>query len=327
MPLLWLIAIGRAQMEVGVVERGAQLLLSSGSPYQPNPHAVPDFNPYLPGMSLFGIPHALFGDSVFTSARVWSLLGFLAAVIAAVRVSAKSGAGVPANCARVTGVLWLIACPVVALPLAIGGVDPPVVALICLTLAYSQRGHAGRAGLVLGVAAALKGTAWPALPVVIAVLAVRHGRRAALRCAAAASGIAVLAVLPALLRDSGAFYENAILYPFGLSDTKSSAESPLLGHLIVSVVPNGEAVTMALILLSAVGLGMSLLVRPPRNTVAAANRLALGLGLIIMLSPATRVGYAIYPLILLTWPRFAVGLSRGTRPCLRDHPERTTVSG
>ncbi|WP_208900003.1 glycosyltransferase 87 family protein [Streptomyces incarnatus] len=314
-PLLYLTVISKEQMEVGVVERAADLLFASGNPYNPAPHVVRDFNPYLPGMALFGIPHMLFGDAPFTSARLWFLAGFLAAVAAAIRVLAggrDGGAGrigTPRGVTGTTGVWWLCACPVVALPLTIGGVDPPVIGLMCLALAFTQRGDAARAGLALGAAAALKWTAWPAIPVLVAVLAVRGGRRAAVRCAAGAVGVAVLAVVPVALAFSDAFYRNVVLYPFGLGPTASSAQSPLLGHLIAVLVPHGDAVTMALIALSAAGVGLSLLIRPPSSAVAGADRLALGLILAIVLSPATRIGYAIYPIVLLTWPRFTAALT------------------
>ncbi|WP_234377098.1 glycosyltransferase 87 family protein [Streptomyces sp. TP-A0356] len=316
-PLVYLTVISKEQMEVGVVERAADLLFASGTPYHPTPHVVRDFNPYLPGMALFGIPHMLFGESPFTSARLWFLVGFLAAVAGAIRVltnGRETDAGrvsTPRGVTGRTGVLWLIACPVVALPLTIGGVDPPVIGLMCLALAFTQRGDAGRAGLALGAAATLKWTAWPAIPVLVAVLAVRGGQRTAAKCAAGTVGIAVLAVLPSALADTGAFYRNVVLYPLGLGPTASSAQSPLLGHLITVLVPHGKAVTMALIVLSAAGVGLSLLIRPPRSAVSGADRLALGLTLAIVLSPATRIGYAIYPIILLTWPRFAAALSAG----------------
>lgn len=323
-PLLYLMVIGKAQMEVGVVQRAADLLFSSEAPYNAAPHAVRDFNPYLPGMVLFGIPHLLFGDTPFTSARLWFLVGFLMAVAGAVRVLTRGGGlgtGPEAAVRGVTGLtgaLWLIACPVVALPLTIGGVDPPVVGLLCLALAFTQRGHAGRAGLALGAAAALKWTAWPAIPVIVAVLAVRGGKRAAFACATAATGLAVLTIVPAALLDISAFYQNVVLYPLGLGPTASSAQSPLLGHLIVLLVPHGRTVTVTLIALSAVGVGVSLLVRPPQTTVAAADRLALGLLLAIALSPATRIGYAIYPIVLIAWSRFAARLSTD-RPAAHHH--------
>ncbi|MBZ6226289.1 glycosyltransferase family 87 protein [Streptomyces olivaceus] len=332
-PLLYLTAIGRAQMEVGVVERAADLLFSSGTPYNSAPHAVRDFNPYLPGMALFGIPHMLFGVNPLSSARLWSLVGFLAAVTCAVSVLTKSqhthtdpADETARRAVAWTGALWLIACPVVALPLAIGGVDPPVIALICLALANTRRGHTVYAGLAIGAACALKWTAWPAVPVIVAVFAATAGKRVALTCAAVATTIAVLTILPAALVDGSAFYQNAVLYPFGLGHTASSAQSPLLGHLITSLVPDGRTITMALIVLSAMGIGISLLVHPPRTTTAAADRLALGLILAILLSPATRIGYAIYPVVLVIWPRFAGFLSTTPHEVEPPHQRQTLKS-
>ncbi|MEU8825318.1 glycosyltransferase 87 family protein [Streptomyces sp. NPDC048636] len=303
LPLVWLTAVGKAQMEVGVVERGAHLLLSSGSPYQETPHEVRDFNPYLPGMSLFGIPHALFGDGLLASARCWLVLGFLAVLFGAGRIVKKGGSSTAGRRAPGSWALWLTACPLVALPLAIGGVDPPVVALVCLALTCAHFGLPGRAGLALGAAAALKWTAWPAVPVVIILLAGRGGGRDAVKCATGAAGAALAAVLPVALADGRGFMENVVRYPFGLSDTPSTAASPLPGRLIATGLPHGKAVAVALLVLAALAIGMSLLLRPPRHAIAAADRLTMGLTLAIALAPASRVGYAIYPILLLAWPR------------------------
>ncbi|MFD9123553.1 glycosyltransferase 87 family protein [Kitasatospora sp. NPDC059571] len=303
LPLVYLTASGRAQMEVGVIERGAHLLLSSGSPYQDTPYEVSDFNPYLPGMSLFGVPHALLGDGMLTSARCWLVMGFLTILFSAGRMAGRGGSDTAGGTAPAVWVLWLTACPPVALPLALGGVDPPVVALLCLALTCAHLGLSGRTGLALGAAAALKWTAWPALPVVIALLAARRGSRDAIRCGTGAAGVALAAVLPFALIDRQGFWENVVRYPFGLSDTPSTAASALPGRLIVTFLPHGKAVSMALLVLAAASIAASLLVHPPRHVVAAADRLTLGLGLAIMLAPASRVGYVIYPTLLLAWSR------------------------
>ncbi|MEV0575236.1 MULTISPECIES: glycosyltransferase 87 family protein [unclassified Streptomyces] len=300
-PLVWLTAVGLQQMEVGVVERSAQHFLETGTPYLSHPVAVRDFNPYLPGMALFGLPHALFGAGMFSSARLWSLAGFVAALAAAVAVLVK---GRPqARRTAVTGAAWIAACPVVALPLAIGGVDPVVVAFVLLALAYAHRGRSMGAGLALGAAAILKWTAWPAIPVIVVLLAATKGSRAARTAAAVAVAVAALAVVPPLLTDPHAFVDNAVLYPFGLSDTASTAASPLLGALLSAVLPHGKTIAVALIGIGAIAVAMSLIVQPPKTTAAAAHRLALGLTIAILLSPATRIGYAVYPLTLLIWAR------------------------
>lgn len=56
LPLALLIVLGGAQSEVGVVEHSGALLLHTGSPYPAHPTTLDDYNPYLPGMALFGLP-------------------------------------------------------------------------------------------------------------------------------------------------------------------------------------------------------------------------------------------------------------------------------
>ena len=70
----------------------------------------------------------------------------------------------------------------IAFPLAVGITDPPVIALMFLTLALIARPSGlFRAATALGVACAMKATAWPAVPVFAAALAARHGARSAWR--------------------------------------------------------------------------------------------------------------------------------------------------
>ncbi len=48
-------------------------------------------------------------------------------------------------------------------------------------------------------------------------------------------------------------------------------------------------------------IAISLVARPPRTVPSAVWRLAIGLSLMFMLTPATRFGYFIYPASLLLW--------------------------
>ncbi|MFI6373750.1 FkbM family methyltransferase [Streptomyces sp. NPDC050546] len=324
-PLVFLVADGARQMEVTVVERSGSLLLDSGSPYVPDPAELRDYNPYLPGMALFGLPHATLGDVPLADARLWFALVSLGAMGLAALVSGGSrpagpGSPLPRTVSRPArrgasrSLLWLAATPAVALPLAVGGVDLPVIALMCLALALAGRGRAVAAGLALGAAAALKWTAWPLLPVGLALLAVTAGRRAAVRAGAAAVALAVLAVLPAVLAGPGAFAEHVLLFPLGEGGTGSPATSPLPGHLLATYVPGGFALAVAALALSAVAMAVSLVTRPPRTTVAAADRLALGLGIAMCLIPATRFGYVVYPLVLFGWFRLVPAGRRPARP-------------
>ncbi|MCQ4193569.1 glycosyltransferase 87 family protein [Streptomyces parvulus] len=272
-PLAGLVAAGLAQSEVAVVERSGQLLRATGSPYLSAPVAVGDFNPYLPGMAVFGV---LPGD-----ARWW-LGGVCAACLAGVGLGRAA----------------LLACPLVALPFAVGGVDLPVVGLMCLGVVLAGRGRPGRAGLALGAAAALKWTAWPALPVALVLVTAARGGRSALRYAATGSGTAAAVVLPFVLLDPAGFQRNVVAFPLGLTSAASPAESPLPGRLLASYVPGGTVIALVLLAAAALLTGVSLVLRPPGTAPAAAARLALGLALATALMPATRFGYLVYPLVL-----------------------------
>ncbi|WP_078916194.1 glycosyltransferase 87 family protein [Streptomyces viridochromogenes] len=302
-PLALVIAVGAAQSEVHVVEHSGGLLLDSGSPYVPHPADLDDYNPYLPGMALFGIPHALFGGAPIADARVWFSAVFLVSMLVAARRAGCNSPGAEGkSCARAA--LLLAAFPAVALPLVVGGVDLPVIGLMCLGLALAGRGGSGTAaGLAMGAAAALKWTAWPLLPVGLVLLAVTAGRRAALRAGAVAVLVAALAVVPVALADPHAFVEHVVLFPLGEGDVRSPAASPLPGYLLATYVPGGSVLAMAALAAAAVGVAVSLAVRPPRTVVAAADRLAIGLGLAMCLIPATRFGYLVYPLVLAAWFR------------------------
>ncbi|MFF8834177.1 glycosyltransferase 87 family protein [Streptomyces sp. NPDC015130] len=291
-PLVSSVAAGTGQLEVAVVERSGRLLLTTGSPYVSDPTAVGDFNPYLPGTALFG---ALPGDPR------WWLGGVFVAALAA------------AGLHRV----GLLACPLIALPFAVGGTDLPVAGLMCLGIVLAGRGRPGRAGLVLGAAAALKWTAWPALPVALALLAAgRGGGRSVPRYAAAALSTAAVAVLPIALSDPSGLYRNAVAFPLGLTGTASPAASPLPGRLLAEHVPGGTSIALALLVVSALFMAVSLVVRPPATTRSAAARLALGLGLAMSLMPSTRFGYLVYPLTLGA----LAYATRGRRSTTKDAP-------
>src|SRR5260370_11520147 len=75
-PLFWNAATGRRQPEVSVINRSAAQLVHHHSPYQTvaslaTAHDPNAYNPYLPVMSLFGVPRALFGPGVITDPRLW----------------------------------------------------------------------------------------------------------------------------------------------------------------------------------------------------------------------------------------------------------------
>ena len=65
-PLGWLATQGRQQPEVSVITRSAELLVNHGTPYLSTvalaaTHNPNSYDPYLPVMTLFGLPRALAG--------------------------------------------------------------------------------------------------------------------------------------------------------------------------------------------------------------------------------------------------------------------------
>jgi hypothetical protein len=317
-PLCWLAATGRGMPEVGVVAHSAELLVKHGRPYTPAARLGADvngYNPYLPGMTLFGLPRALFGGGLATDPRVWDAAVFAAAFAAALRLAGRPGpAGRPGNLAgnaagagAIRRTAAIASSPLIAFPLAVSGNDLPVIGLIGLGLALAARPDLGRppcpawAGVTLGAAAALKATAWPALLVVGVLVLTRDGRAAAARFAGASAAVLAVIVGPILAVEPGALLANTIAFPLGLSQAHSPAASPLPGHLIAATGPAGHLAVIALMAAGAAVLCVMLAVRPPRTAVAAAGYLALTLTTAFTLAPATRWGYFVYPLALGGW--------------------------
>ena len=190
--------------------------------------------------------------------------------------------------------------PVIALNLVVITTDPPVLALMLLSLALAARpSWAVRAGLVLGAACALKVTAWPEGPVLAAMFWSRDGARAAGRFMASSvvtAAVLIAATAPALFAQPATIIQNAVLFPLGLTRYKTPAASLLPGHLLASTGPVGHLLSVALLAAAAIAFLVSLVIRPPRGVRAAALRLALGLAVIFTVGPNDRFGYFVYPL-------------------------------
>jgi Glycosyltransferase family 87 len=301
-PLAWMATTGAGQPEIDVITHSAALLLHHGTPYQGTAtlaatRDVYAYNPYLPALAVFGLPHALFGGGLLTDPRLWFGLVFVIAFGGALSV-----ASVP-HPWRWTALIT--ASPLIAFPLATGGDDLPVLALMCLGLALlgtgSTRSRPAAAGLVLGLTAAMKATAWPAVAVALALVAARDGRRGTAWFAASALGVVAVADGPVLATQPGAMVVNTILFPLGLTRIKSPAASVLPGHLIAQAWSGGHWVAIALVVISGLTVAGSLIARPPRDGLAAAWRLVAGLTLMFSFAPASRVGYFVYPLGLAAW--------------------------
>jgi len=297
---MWLMAADRLQQpEVQVIDKSAAMLLSRGTPY-PGPamlaatHNPNVFDPYLPALTAFGIPRVLLGFSPVTDPRIWFGAGFVVVFGAALVLAGAR------DVARWTALVT--ASPVIALSLTVGGTDVPVLACMCLGLALLwRRPRPVAAGLALGVAAAMKATAWPALAVAAVLLLARDGRRAAVSMSATALLVVAAVVGPVAVAGPRSLVQNTIEFPLGLTRIKSAAVSPLPGRLLAETGHTGHLVAVALLALAGLAVIASLVTRPPRTVPAATWYLIIGLTAMFVLAPATRFGYFVYPVGLFAW--------------------------
>ena len=339
-PLLWLSVAYPLEDGMMVIDRSAALLLHHGSPYLAADQVTSwlSYNPYLPVMTLFGLPSAAGIGGLAGNSGVWIAVGTVIPLAASFWIAVPARGDDPpcpprrGNHRRDDALLATavaVASPVVGLNLAVITTDPPVLALILLALALAARPEpaprSGRsswitgitgAGVALGVACDLKSTAWLAVPVLAAMVAARDGARAAWRFVAAVA-VTVVVLIAALapaaltsLREADALVQNSVLFPLGLTHDKTPAESLLPGHLLTALGPAGHVASVGLLLAAGLGIAISLVIRPPRDVPAAAWRLAVGLTLMFLLGPQVRFGYFIYPLGLVGWLAL-VGASPG----------------
>jgi len=313
-PMIWLVVRSPATADVSVVTRSAILLLRNGSPYLSAGQLATwkAYNPYLPAMAIFGLPWAAGLPGAIGDPRPWLVAASAVLFAVAFWMGAPHRAAGCGACRRaaVWCAVFAVASPVLALSLAVGITDPPVIALTCLALACVARSPRlpAVAGLAVGVACAMKATAWPALAVIAAMLVARDGGRVAARFAGVsvvttAGLIAVTA--PALLATPAALLQNTVLYPLGMTLHKTPAASPLPGHLLADTGWAGHLAAVGLLVAAALAVAVSLAARPPADVPAAASRLAIALALMFLLAPATRFGYFAYPVALLGWSALA----------------------
>jgi hypothetical protein len=319
-PLVWLATHEPVTPDALVVARSGVLLVHHGTPYLQSAALARGgwiaYNPYLPVMAIFGLPKALGLPGLLADPRPWLAGVTFLILLAAFRISRISRIGdLPVTSLGLAALA--ISSPVMAFPLAEGITDPPVIALTCLALALLIRyGGGWRPAVALGVVCAMKYTAWPALAVLVVMVIVSDGRRAAAKFTATALGTAIgltAALAPAGILHPAAIVANTVAYPLGLTAARSPAASPLPGHLLASLGPAGHAAAIALLLLAGAALVASLIIAPPRTPAEAARRIALGLTALFALSPATRFGYFCYPLALYGWVALAGYRARGLR--------------
>ncbi|HXQ58922.1 MAG TPA: glycosyltransferase 87 family protein [Acidimicrobiales bacterium] len=293
----------------------------SAPPGQP---AYDVYNPYLPLMSLFGLPSSTKAPRRLTDARVvFSLITILVVVAALALCRGPTGP-------RVLALQAMTVFPTAALPLATGGDDVPIAALLLLGLILLQRRRPLAAGIILGIAASMKITAWPLALLALLVATDRdgnRGRRPSLTFVGGLALVMVPSILPTFVGNPAAFIDNVVRFPLGLAGITSPASSPLLGHAIVSWFPGIHR--LFTVVVAAVGgiVLLFVLVRHRPRTAADLSRL-LGwvMTIAILVAPATRIGYLLYPIDFFIFSWLLRSEDVGSPMVSLDEPARHEVA-
>lgn len=302
---------GFAQPEVPVIERAAIDIVKFGSPYQsywrnghlvnPVPHipSYESFFPYFPLMSVFGLPHAEADtSSPLSDARVvMTVMTMLTggAALLLLRASRRQ---------KIRVAQFLVALPTGALFLATGGDDMPILALSLLGVVALQRRANHVAGISLGLAAAMKLTAWPLALGALLVARDAQDRSAWRRIALWIASIVLVTILPFAVSSPFAFLSNVLAFPLGLAHVASPAASPLPGHLLTVLwAPIGHLLTPLTLLVGGYFAAKYSRRHWPINLSQLLAMLAAFSAVLICAASATRVGYVIYPLNFALWSR------------------------
>jgi hypothetical protein len=310
-------AAAHVQPEVPVVEQAGQRAAHGLDPYHASVRdgravstvkgepTYESFYPYLPLMTIFGLPSSLHASLRLTDARVAFSGVTLIVVLLALSLFKWPGER------KVRSLQVLTVLPTAALLLATGGDDMPILAFLLLAMVLAQRRKPGWAGIVLGVVSAMKFTAWPLA--ILALFAARDasGRRAPGRMAFGMVAVAGPVVAPFLILNPHVFVVNVILFPLGLSGVASPAASPLPGHLLVDAFP----VMHHVLPIAACALGGTVLVRhlvrhTPANPAQVCTLGGWVLLIAILVAPATRIGYLVYPINFFLWGFMFKGADR-----------------
>jgi hypothetical protein len=300
---------GDAQPEIGVIERSGKLLAKGEDPYRAydkHGHLVNEirglpafesFFPYFPLMGVFGLPAADTHKSEgLTDARIiMTLMTLLASgwALALLRLTKKQ---------KIRVAQVLIALPTGALFLSTGGDDMPILALLLLGVAALQRRQTNLAGISLGLAAAMKLTAWPMAAGALLVTRNKEERSTWKRLLLWIGAIVLVTTVPFVIRAPAAFMANVFAFPLGLAGVSSPAASALPGHILTTWIPAlGHVLAPVSFLIG--GYFATKYVRRhwPLSLSQLLGLMSVTFALMMCVASATRIGYIIYPLNLALW--------------------------
>jgi hypothetical protein len=297
------------QPEVTAVEVGGQDLVKGQDPYHkiytdthpvkyhaPGEPDTPGFLPYLPLMAVLGIPSDIWPNNGLSDARIFFCVTTLAVTALALYLCRAN------ERRKIRALQALIILPLASLPLATGGDDIPVVAFLLLAMVLAQRRRPFASGIVLGIASAMKFTAWPVAALALFAARDRNGERKPLRMLAGLLVVAVPTIFPFALRGPIALIDDVVLFPLGLSAIPSTAASALPVHELVHAFPAlSRVLPLSIGLVLAVILARYLYKRTPSTVAQVCNISGVVMLALILLAPNPRVGYLLYPINFFVW--------------------------
>jgi hypothetical protein len=291
------------QSEAIITEEAARTLLDGRDPYvetyedgplSARPIGTTTHYAYFPGMWVYGVPSAVLGRSALTDARIWFAVGAVIAFVLAVRRWRPRF--------QLRAALPLFVLPTGALLAATGGDDLPVLALLLLAAALALDERDVGAGIAMGLACATKQPSFLALAFLAVAVARSSGRAAATRMVGIALSIAAIVIIPLAVWDPSAFLEDAIKFPLGIGATATAAGTPTLGSALLAIAGPLKPVVAVGLVLAILAIGMWVLVlRPPETVGEGMSHLAWFFGAGIVLAPAARIGYLVFPVDFALW--------------------------
>jgi hypothetical protein len=298
-----------AQPEAGVIARAGQLIGKGEDPYRAYDHdghlvnAIPgdpafeSFFPYFPLMGVFGLPYAEThkGKGLTDPRIIMTLMSIIVSgwALALLRVTREQ---------KIRVAQLLVALPTGALFFATGGDDMPILALLLLAVAALQRRQSNLAGISLGLAAAMKLTAWPMAAGALLVTRDPEGRSTWKKVFAWVAAIVIVTTVPFAVRQPLAFMSNVFAFPLGLAGVKSPAASALPGHILTTWLPVlGHVLAPVAFLIGGFFATKYARRHWPLTLSQMLGLLAIVFLGLICVASATRVGYVIYPLNLWLW--------------------------
>jgi hypothetical protein len=322
------VAGSHQQPEVVTVEVGGQDLVRGQDPYIPLvklPHPVKyhapgepnyaGFLPYLPVMAVLGIPSEIWPNNGLSDARIFFCLTTLAVAAVALYMCRANGRR------KIRALQALVILPLASLPLATGGDDIPVVAFLLLAMVLAQRRRPFSSGVVLGIASAMKFTAWPLAVLALFAARGKHGERRPWRMLAGLLVVAVPTIFPFALRGPFALIDDVVLFPLGLSAIPSTAASALPGHVLVTEFPSlSRALPLSVGLVLGVLLARHLYKHTPRTVSEVCTIAGVVMSVLILLAPNPRIGYLLYPINFFVWAYLLAEPASDTG-LLPDHDE------